>query len=774
MKRKRDRVATGRIAPDTGIGRGAVIGSSILAVLLLLGLAVVVGSGRDLQQIKLTSGSAWLASPERGYVTLVDGPSEQVVATVVAPSAGPGMTVTQFGSSALTADNASGQVAMVDGATFNVSAPRKFARPDSQLSVLASGSSAFVIDATARVATVADSSDLGVVRTLSMAARPGSQQTLVDTNGRLWTVDADGTGLSWIDGDGGVGHAPADGSARLVQVQDRVVLVEFGGGKREISWLTSDGGGELWPCDLAARPTDDLQVLGASNSERVFVAVSQTGTMMIADGSGDNCGAVVTFADPDTRIGPLAQNGRFVFVPNRTRGSTTIIDTEARQVVAELPLTEPNHHLELLAKDGQVFYNDLDSEKVGVLQLGDDGIWTVGKSLRKYDPETGAAEQPVVSGNPSVGTQPASTGADTPAPSSPSSVATSLPATATPTEPPTSSAEGPSAPPSRTSTRPQQETVRPLPTTVVDPITTPESTRPPPTPEVVSIAVSPAALTTGITARFTATVNNPSGQWSWSAISNTGDLLGTSNSEDALQVPLPGSGITLVTVTLQVGGSLPRTQNFPVSQILVETTTDLSVSAPPEGIGYWTIDPLTVTVTVTAADGSVPTGEVTLTMNSTSGIAVDRSGENALLVDGQATFSGLIGPKDELNFIASYAGDEAHKESSNGTFIQLWVKPAFLRWSQCVGFTVEVESERGQDVVAVSMEWFDGPGGVIVGSGTFTYQAQIAPNQWEFRYQGTRPAGPAPWTFTITVDDVVTQRSQVFPFTNAGLGGCIG
>src|SRR6478736_9481988 len=104
-----------RLFERAGLWRGrrstAVPALSVAALMVLLSTAFTIGSGRDLDRVNLTSGGAWLASPQRGFVTLIDGPSEQIVATVAAAPASTGVSVTQAGTSAFISDNTLGTVA---------------------------------------------------------------------------------------------------------------------------------------------------------------------------------------------------------------------------------------------------------------------------------------------------------------------------------------------------------------------------------------------------------------------------------------------------------------------------------------------------------------------------------------------------------------------------------------------------------------------------------------------------------------------------------------
>ena len=386
-----------RLFEGAGLWRGrrsrAAPALSIAALMVLLSTAFTIGSGRDLDRVNLTSGGAWLASPQRGFVTLIDGPSEQIVATVAAAPASTGVSVTQAGTSAFISDNTLGTVARIDGATYEISPAVRFGSAGSQLSVVAGRNAAFVVDATARVATVANATDLTVVRTVSLGARPGNQQTLADDSGRLWAVDSENGGLSWFDSNGDRDQTGADPAARLIEVAGRAAIAEFGESGQGFAWLTPDGGRDSWKCQLPMRAGDQLQLLGSAEAEHAFVVVSETGTVILADSSGELCGTAMKIADPGADLGPPVQSGRFVLVPVRSKGTTAVIDTASATLVADLPLTVAGNDLELLNKDGIVFYNDLDSERAGVLKLDAAGKWSAGISLKKYDPETGAAQE---------------------------------------------------------------------------------------------------------------------------------------------------------------------------------------------------------------------------------------------------------------------------------------------------------------------------------------------------------------------------------------------
>lgn len=549
--------------------RRIAIGGAALAVLLLLGSMVLLGQPQSSPRILLTSGSVWVDSPQLGYVTLIDGPSEQVVATVVAGAKGSGRRVAQLGTSAVLTSDSPGELALIDGATFDITTSTSLARPGSKLSVLTAGSSAYLVDASSGTATVLDT-DHGLTsgRTLSLDARPGPSQATVDATGRLWVVDATGRGLTWVDPDGSAGKADADGAARLVAVGSATALAELTTDRPEIGWLAADGELDPWSCDPPTRPADTVQVLGDRSGSQVFVAVDRTGTLTTVTVAETGCRSAVQVADTGHRLGPLVQSGAFVFVPDLTTGHTIVVDTARSRVVADVPLTDPGHELELLTKDGIVFYNDLDSERAGVIRLDESGQWVAGPSLRKYNPVTNQPENPVRTDGADVATTPSTSNAGpVPAPTT----TTLESASPTPSPRPTESTPSTIAPtPTPKSTTAPSSTTR---TTVV------ESTRaePSPTPLVVDITATPNPLVPGQDVTFQATVNDASGAWRWSAAVFDTDI-GHRESAGAFTVNVPVQAES-VAVTLQVGTSEPFTRTFPVVRPSLDTTATITGSA---------------------------------------------------------------------------------------------------------------------------------------------------------------------------------------------------
>ena len=227
------------------------------------------------------------------------------------------------------------------------------------------------MDAGRRTAVRVDARTLAVLDEVSLAAAPGPGQSVVDGDGRLGVVDAERGGLTWFDTAKHVDADAADPGTRLVLVRDRPVLVDITTARVRPVGPTGQLGAAT--C-LDVRPDDDVQVLGLRNDDEVFAAVSATGTVVVAGVGRDDCRRVIGVADPGTAtFGPLAQSGRFVFVPDVASGRTSVIDTSRDVVVTTFDLTDPGHRGGAdRRRTASVFYNDLDGADAGVLTL--DGI----------------------------------------------------------------------------------------------------------------------------------------------------------------------------------------------------------------------------------------------------------------------------------------------------------------------------------------------------------------------------------------------------------------
>ena len=549
-------------------GRPIVVGRRTVAWLSTFAVATsalvgttLLGHGTPAERLTLGAGSVWVVSPAEGLLTLLDGASEEVVASARVRGAGHDLGVVQAGTDAYVTDSTDGAVARIDGATFEVSEPVPFASAGGGVNVLSGGGELYVLDPAGARARLVDPRALQVRTDLSLAATPGPGQAVVDEDGQLWLIDQERGGLTWFDEHKHVLRDVAAPDDRLVLVQGRPVLVDTA--RSVVQTLDASGRPGAESC-LDVRD-DDVRLLGSSTGAELYAAQSATGSFVTAAVGHDDCERVVALAEPGVAdFGELVQSGPFVFVPDRASGRANVVDTRDGQVT-QLDLVEPGHDVELVAEGGFVFYNDRDGERAGVLTLAD-GQWTASDALQKYDPGTGEpppaptpSEPPADAAAPPL-EQPADA-VVAPAPTSPPPAQRPAVAPAAGTRPSGGAASAPAA-----------------------------SAAPPPVPPTVGpIAVSPAVPMLGEPATFTATASQADGAtWAWSIAAGAGAPFATGADAGSFAPTLPtDQGLAFVvtlTVTTAAGAQsatpLTVTATPSTAPTISSVTSDQSVYYP--------------------------------------------------------------------------------------------------------------------------------------------------------------------------------------------------
>jgi hypothetical protein len=316
----------------------------------------------------------------------------------------------------------------------------------------------------------------------------------------------------------------------------------------------------------------------------------------------------------------LVQTAGFVLVPDRTTGKTLIVDPAAGQVVANFSVVKPGSRLELVAKDGLAFYNDLDGADAGVIRL-DGERWALGRQLRKFNPNNAGdgvltpsgktpPDRTPGSGKPPVAQQPQ------PQPGQPTvppgeQPPPGVPAPGVPLPPGAPSSGVPSSPPS----------TGPLP---------PAPTLP---PVIDAITHTPDVVVRGQAATFAANVQNGTGEgvtWHWTVTDPAapGAVLVDSTEVGTATLTVPEAAPSALRVTLDVTNSAgsaqrgaaftsttsrkPQIQGLAADDPTPSLAQPIAFSATEQAAGAGA----TWTWSVTAGDGSVlltpttgPTGQ---------------------------------------------------------------------------------------------------------------------------------------------------------------------
>jgi Divergent InlB B-repeat domain len=564
------------------------LGYAALAAVLLAPMAVLLARAPGLigQRPVLESGAAWLVSPAQGVVTLVDGASEQVVGLLRVPglTAADQVTAVQDGTAAYLVDATAGTVSRVDGARWEIGPAVKFADGgrDAVLSVLPGPAASYVVDGRRHLVSVVDPVSLRVRTQLSVGASLAPGQAQVDGAGRLWAVD--GSGLARFDGTGKY-HRPDGGGpqARLVLVGGRPWLVDLAAPR--VAPLGPKADTPRWHC-LDVQAGAPVEVTGSGRLGRVLALSPATGVLVESGDDENGCGTAVPVGGAGDRYGAPVESGGFVLVPDWTTGKVAVVDLTGPRVVATLPVARPSNRLELLVKDGVVFYNDLDSDVAGVIRF-DGGSWTLGRTLHKYSTAKQGVPVLAAGGGTAPKTPPTRSpgGSRKPPPQPP----------ATPSRgPPPSAPAGPEPPDPGSATPPDGGD---LPSSGA-----PVGTAPAGTPPAGPTSSAPADarplvrdLTWGPTetvlreqdATFTATVDNAAGAtWAWQILDAGNHVLARSTSAGSVVERLPAGTpddlrVRLV-VTNRVGASAPFVRPFHTAASITPQITALTTS--PGGV----------------------------------------------------------------------------------------------------------------------------------------------------------------------------------------------
>jgi hypothetical protein len=388
---------------------------AVAAAVLVLGVGAVLagaGGGYPASRPRLLSGAAWLASSQAGQLTLLDGSSAEVAASVQVATPGDQLGVVQQAATAYAVDDTDGTIRRVDGATFDVSAPvTPLPGAGTALRAFAGADAVYALDARRGVVVAEDPRTLAAHGgTLPLAARVDPQATVMDDAGRLWVLDSASGDLVTVDhGQRHTRRGVSGPGGRLVLVDGAPVVVDPAARTAAVLDPTTAGTRTTVALDLPSGSW--TTVSGSVHGSRIYV-VAAPGVLDICDLTGAGCTKAVSLGTGTDDLGPPVETGERLFVPDYGTGQVWIVDLRAERVVAQPRVLDPQTRFQLLTRDGVVFFNDPDSERAGVIRL-DGGVRQVAK-YDPRDPSKGPSEQP--SGQPSTGTpsQPAQTATATP------------------------------------------------------------------------------------------------------------------------------------------------------------------------------------------------------------------------------------------------------------------------------------------------------------------------------------------------------------------------
>ena len=322
------------------------------------------------------SGTAWLPSDIPGELTLLDGTTGMIedqltLNRLAGVRPGDHIQVAQDGAGAFLADGEAGLIGRVDGATHQVTTIASVIPPATPaVSIYAGTHYLYVVDMSRDGVGVLNTSSFQQSGSHSAEVSPSA--AVVDSHGRLWTVDRTTGRVSELSGPKvhrtGIVAAPK-ARVGLVIAAGRPVLVDYSAPHPYARTIDPESGSASRPICLDTSPGDSSAVAGGSDSARVWVASGGTGVIGETDLAGGDCSKSLAVAQEATDLAPPVEASGRVFVADEANGEVTVLDSATLQPVAPpQQAVASGGRFDLFAKDGIVFFNDPDSPEAGVVR----------------------------------------------------------------------------------------------------------------------------------------------------------------------------------------------------------------------------------------------------------------------------------------------------------------------------------------------------------------------------------------------------------------------
>lgn len=329
-------------------------------VALVAGFGIRVGSSSS-QSLDFRDPLVWLVSIATGEVVQADSGSGEVTARVAAGSPGDSMSVLQHGPDALLLNRTTGEVARVDGSTLQI-AERSPAPTYGDARLVGHGDIARLVTGAGVASVDPATAALGALTDVAglTAAVLGDDGTLwgLDPNRRLTAVHGDTvTEVRMPDTTRPFGLVAVDGTGYLLDGSGPVLRALDGSGLA----LGDDRcvGGEV--------STATQLGAAAEGSSVVILADPTTATVRMSDVATGTCTSAVIEGVPDVRFGRGVESGGVAFVPLLSTGEVAIIDVDDGTVRNRVAVAAPDRDIELIVKDGTVWFNDPEGAAAGVL-----------------------------------------------------------------------------------------------------------------------------------------------------------------------------------------------------------------------------------------------------------------------------------------------------------------------------------------------------------------------------------------------------------------------
>lgn len=342
--------------------RSTAIGAVGAACMLAAAVLVVQSSPRSELDVQLSDGAVWLASTAVGGVSLLDGGSGTIAASLGVADAGDEFTVEQFGSDAVIVNQTDGTVARLDGSSWEIPTGRiQFGVPGQPLSVVTGEDSGWLM--TPGQATTVELEELAL-RTPIPVAAPFADGIITDDGALLYASTDPDLPVQRFEAVGGKSSnvAELDGPTALIDLGTSVAAVDLDDGS---VWLEDAG----TVCEQLEFP--DGAELSAGGGEGLLIVVSDQGGAFVWNPAQSGCPGANNFINlgPGTYGDPVLTDG-WAVIPEQSTSSVFIIDLEDMSITdrQDLEGVQADTEVALIAEDGSIWYNDPASAQAGLIR----------------------------------------------------------------------------------------------------------------------------------------------------------------------------------------------------------------------------------------------------------------------------------------------------------------------------------------------------------------------------------------------------------------------
>lgn len=343
-------------------GRSTAVGAVGAAAMLAAAVLVVQSSPRSELDVQLSDGGVWLASTVVGGVSLLDGGSGTIAASLGVADPGDEFTVEQFGSDAVIVNQTDGTVARLDGSSWEIPTGRvQFGVPGQPISVVTGKDGGWLM--TPGQATTVELEELAL-RTPVPVAAPFADGIITDDGALLYASTDPDLPVQRFEALGGASSnvAELDGPTALIDLGSMVAAVDL---DDRTVWL--DGVGTV--CEQLEFP--EGATLSAGGGDGLLIVISDQGGAFVWNPEESGCPNTSNFINlgPGDYGKPALTDG-WAVIPERATSSVLVIDLEDLSVTnrQELEGVEPGTDVTLIAEDGAIWYNDPASAQAGLIR----------------------------------------------------------------------------------------------------------------------------------------------------------------------------------------------------------------------------------------------------------------------------------------------------------------------------------------------------------------------------------------------------------------------